>query len=145
MIMPRLTETGARFRNDCEGLAAVEFALTAPLFGLLIAGIATVAVDIKYRSDVREALRLGAHVIMSGEEDPATVEGVVAHALGNQSEKMTIRIVRDKRCGGVLTIEHICADGNAPQEFMTVHLQSVEEDTLNRSGETRESIEVRVR
>jgi Flp pilus assembly protein TadG len=140
-----LFRMASRFRRNCEGVAAVEFAITAPLFGLLIVGIATIALNIKERSNAREALRAGAHAVMAGEEDLAIVQQVVAYALGAESDTISVHVVQDARCGGVVTIAQICVSGRAPEEFITITLNTTQDAVLQGGSDIRESIEVRVR
>ncbi len=126
-------------------MAAVEFAITAPLFGLLIVGIVTIALDIKEHSDAREALRAGAHAVMNGEQDLAIVQQVVSYALGEASDTISVQVIRDARCNGVVTLAQICFSGRAPEEFITINLNTTQDAELQGGSDIRESIEVRVR
>lgn len=136
---------GSRFRRNCDGVAAVEFAIIAPVLGLLIVGIATVALAITERSNVREAMRAGAHAVMNGEEDLAVVQKVVVYALGDESEVISVNASRTFRCDGVATIAQICVGGDAPQEFITINLNTVQDGALQSRSDIQESMEVRVK
>lgn len=136
---------GSRFRRNCEGVAAVEFAITAPLFGLLIVGIATVALNITERSNVREAIRAGAHAVMNGEEDLAVVQQIVVYALGDESDAISVNVGRTLRCDGVANIAQICASGGIPEEFITINLSTDQDVSLQNGSDIHESIEVRIK
>lgn len=135
----------SRFRRNCEGVAAVEFAITAPLFGLLIVGIATIALDIKERSNAREAIRAGAHAVMNGEEDLTIVQQVVVYALGDESDTISVNVTRAARCDGTATTSETCSDGSAPQEFITIDLNTAADAVLQGSSDIQDSIEVRIK
>lgn len=136
---------GSGIRRNCEGVAAVEFAITAPLFGLLIVGIATIALDIKERSNAREAIRAGAHAVMNGEKDLANVRKLVVYALGDESETISVNVGRTLRCDGVATIAQICANGGIPEEFITINLSTDQDVSLKSGSGIHESIEVRIK
>jgi len=135
----------SRYRRNCEGVAAVEFAITAPLFGLLIVGIATIALDIKERSNAREAIRAGAHAVMNGEEDLAIVQQMIMYALGDESDTISVIVTRTLRCDGTATTSETCSDGNDAQEFITIDLNTFPDAVLQGSSDIQDSIEVRVR
>lgn len=145
MQASRLSCFASRYRRNCEGVAAVEFAITAPLFGLLIVGIAMIALNIKERSNAREAIRAGAHAVMSGEEDLAIVQQIVVYALGDESDTISVNVTRTKRCNGVATIAQICVGGGTLQEFITINLNTVQDATIQGGSDIRESMEVRIK
>jgi Flp pilus assembly protein TadG len=138
-------QLGSRFRRNCEGVAAVEFALTAPLFGLLMVGIATIALDIKEHSNAREAIRAGAHAVMNGEEDLAIVQQAVVYALGEKSDTISVNVSRTSRCDGAATTAQLCASGGAPHEFITINLNTVQDAEIQGGSDIQESIEVRIK
>lgn len=126
-------------------MAAVEFAIMAPLFGLLIVGITTIALDIKAHSDAREAIRAGAHAVMNGEEDLTVIQQIVTYALGEGGDTVSVQVTRNSVCNGVVTFAKLCLDGSTPEEFIAIDLNMSQDAMVQGSLDVRESIEVRVR
>lgn len=134
-----------RLKNDCSGVAAVEFALCAPLFGLLIMGIITIGFSIMEHSRAREALRAGAQAIMSGEEDPVSIQSVVDYSLGQTREKASVSVQRSILCGTVSAESTRCGDGKPPAEYITIDIHIFNDPMKQDTPDIRERLKVRVR
>jgi len=135
----------ASYRGNRDAVAAVEFAITAPLFGLFIVGIASTALSINQHSKAREAIRAGAHAVMNGQENLTSIQRIVVYALEDESDTIAVNVSRSARCNGVEAIANICVGGSAPQEYITIDLNTTQEAVLQGSSDIQESIEVRIK
>jgi Flp pilus assembly protein TadG len=119
--------------NDRRGASAVEFALLAPLFALMLVAVIEIGFEAAARADIRGALRAGAHAAMSGIADPEQIRQITADALEAEREE-DIAVVQEYRCGSVTVgaDRATCSNGAPVQMYFTISMSS-------------DSMEVRVR
>lgn len=134
-----------RFARDRAGGPAIEFALTAPILALLIVGVFAVGLEVNARIDAREAVRAGAHAIMSGEEDASVVRQIVLNALDGGQEGYVVDVTRSFRCGvELLSLSRVCSNGALAQEYYTIELKAAAGAAYEDSPPIQASMEVRV-
>ena len=66
-------DAGRRLTRDADGLAAVEFALIAPVLVLFMAGVASFGLGLRLRMEVGAAARAGAAYASSHGFDPSKI------------------------------------------------------------------------
>ncbi len=139
-------DMNAAYRWCCDrsGMAAAEFALTAPIFAALVLGISTVGLAIKEHSIAREAVRAGVHAAMSDVDDLTRIKDIVYASLSSSGNRSQVSVSRDLRCKGVSTTSNSCSDGSLPQEYIEVGVKMFSDATLEGNPKIRENMEVRV-
>ena len=133
-----------KWRRDTDGIAAVEFALTAPIFGLLFLGIVTLGISIKEHGDAQEAIRAGAHAAMSDIRDTNAIKNIVYEALNNAKYRSRVSVNRFLRCDGENTTSVNCSDGRAAEEFVEIDLKVYSDAEFTGSPKIQKDLEVRV-
>lgn len=109
------------FRRDERGGAAVEFGLIAPLLGLMVLGIAEMAIMATEWHQMRGAVHSGAQFVMGGSRDAATVRQVAIAAWTNKPEAATLTVDQVCKCGGAAGVcGSLCADKTQPDMFFTI-------------------------
>lgn len=136
-----------RFWRDRSAGPALEFALTAPILATLIMGIVAVGFEASARIDVREAVRAGAHVVMSGVDDTTAIEQAVFAALGDSSEGYAVDVTERFECAGVVVPEltPLCPDLSFPERLFTIALTAEPDAAYAGSPAMASSMEVRIR
>lgn len=133
-----------RWRRDCAGVAAVEFALVAPVFAVLLLGIISLGFSIRDHHEAREGVRAGVHAVMSDVNDLSAIKSIVYASLSKSQSRSLVTVSRDKRCQGSSTTYSTCSDGTEPQEYIDVGVKVFTNSELTGSPKFRESMEVRV-
>jgi len=133
-----------QWKQNTAGIAAVEFALTAPLFVLLVLGIVTLGISIKEHGDAQEAIRAGAHAAMSDIRDTSTIQSIVYEALNEAKYRSRVQVKRSLRCDGSTTTTTNCSDGRAAEEFVEIDVKVFSTSDLTGSPKIHKDLEVRV-
>ena len=134
-----------RFARDQAGGPAIELALTAPILAMLIVGVFTIGLEVNARIEAREAVRAGAHAVMSGEEDASVVRQIVLSALDGGQEGYVVEVTRSFRCGiDVVSLSGICSNGVLAQEYYTIELKAAAGAAYGDSPPIQARMEVRV-
>jgi Flp pilus assembly protein TadG len=143
MILTRIRGQMRRFARDRRGGPAIEFALTAPLLALLIVGIVGVGLEVDARTDAREAVRAGAHAVMSGETDTAVIRQIVLDGLDGSVVGYDVQVTHEYRCGGSISVNALC--GILPaEEYIIIDLNSAADAAYHGSPPISANLELRV-
>jgi Flp pilus assembly protein TadG len=143
MILTRIRRQVRRFARDHRGGPAIEFALTAPLLAFLILGIVGVGLEVDARTDAREAVRAGAHAVMSGETDTAVIRQIVLDALDGSVVGYDLQVTHEYRCGGSVSLDALC--GLVPaEEYIIIDLNSAANAAYQGSPPIDANLELRV-
>ncbi|KCZ46571.1 MULTISPECIES: TadE/TadG family type IV pilus assembly protein [unclassified Hyphomonas] len=142
--LTKLNLVRLQWSRSIRGIAAVEFALTAPLFVLLLLGIITYGISIKEHGDAQEAIRAGAHAAMSDVRDTSAIQNVVYQALNSTKYRSRVNVKRSLRCDGADTTSVNCSDGRAAEEFVEINLRVFSNAELTGTPKIQKDVEVRV-
>lgn len=106
------------FRRSEQGVAAVEFALIAPVLAVGIIGLADVA-DLGFqRTQMHTALRSGAQYFMAGGTNPDAAEEVIKKSWKRMPPDAVVEASLSCTCAGVAaSCTTLCADGSYPNVF----------------------------
>lgn len=109
------------FCKDESGVAAVEFALFAPILAgslVLLVDLGNYAIE---RTDMESALRSGVQYFMNGGSDLDKAKQVVLASWTSKPENATVVVERFCLCG---TVEHVCTatcnDGTYPLSYSRI-------------------------
>src|SRR4026207_854207 len=94
-----------RFRKDDRGVAAIEFALFAPILAMslvLLVDLGNYAIE---RTDMESALRSGVQYFMNGGSDLDKAKEVVLASWTSKPDNATVVVERFCMCG---TVVHVC-------------------------------------
>jgi len=111
-------------RGDCQsGSAAVELALVAPVFTVLLLGIVDFGRLAYERTDMHAAVRSGAQYVMAGGADLANARSIVEMSWTDASPSSSVAVERFCECAAV---EHSCNlpcdDDEPPISYIRINL-----------------------
>lgn len=110
-----------RFRRNQRGVAAVEFALIAPLFALLGVCTADIGFAVAAKIDMDQSLRGAAQVAMANLHDDTQLQTALQQSFGGQTPVPTVTAASQCECssgGGATSCYAPCGGGNAPLVFV---------------------------
>jgi Flp pilus assembly protein TadG len=112
----------SRFRRDCRGTSAVEFALAAPLLAIVFLGIAGGFLAANQISGMRGAVKNGANYVLKGGTDLEAVEEAVKTSWVHLPSSAQVNTSYACTCGTVANMcTALCADGTTvPKKSMTI-------------------------
>ncbi len=112
----------SRFRRDCRGTSAVEFALAAPLLAVVFLGIAGGFIAANQISGMRGAVKNGANYVLKGGTDLETVKEAVRTSWVHLPSSAEVNTSYACTCGTVANMcTALCADGTTvPKKSMTI-------------------------
>ena len=143
-IRNTLKQVRLQWSRNTDGIAAVEFALTAPLFAALLLGVVTTGISIKEHADAQEAIRAGAHAAMSDVRDNTAIQNIVYQALSGVKYRSRVTVKRSLRCDGTDATSVNCSDGRVAEEFVSIDLKVFKNSDLTGDPKIRKDVEVRV-
>jgi Flp pilus assembly protein TadG len=111
------------FLRNQDGVAAVEFALVAPVLTILLVGVGTYGLEIIAYSKMRQAVSSGAEYALTTSEDTTTIQAVVNAAWDDKpSSGATVSVTQQCVCGGVTNdCSTVCpSTGDYPQKMTTI-------------------------
>ena len=131
----------SRFRKNDSGVAAVEFALFAPVLAaslVLLVDLGNYAIQ---RTDMESALRSGVQYFMNGGSDLDRAKQVVLASWTSKPANATVVVERFCLCG---TVEHACTstcgDGSYPLSYSRIRAvaqyQNLLIDLTNNADQT---------
>ncbi|MBI1212238.1 MAG: hypothetical protein GC190_12300 [Alphaproteobacteria bacterium] len=110
-----------RIRNDESGVAAVEFALVAPILAMSLVFLVDLSNYAIQRTDMESALRSGVQYFMNGGSDLDKAKEVVLASWTSKPENATVVVERFCMCAN---IEHACNatcdDGTYPLSYSRI-------------------------
>jgi len=112
-----------RFRKNRSGVAAVEFALFAPMMAAAFVLSLDVALNIVNRMRMEAAVRAGVQYLMEDGRDMTVLENVVRQSWSPIPSDATVRAVRYCQCSDISHVcNTLCADDSAPESYFTVEV-----------------------
>jgi len=112
------------FLGDRSGLAALEFALIAPLLSAILLLGADTWLNVSQHEDMRTALQSGARYYQSGGADDPTAQLVAQNAWRARPADGTVSVARSCTCGTTPDdCATLCAGNNPPSVFLTLTAQ----------------------
>ena len=110
-----------RFARDRKGLAAIEFAIAAPVVAILVVGAVDVGSFVYNRTDAASAIQTGAQYYMSGGTDTSTALAAVKRSWTSMPKDTVLTSDKVCFCGD---IEHSCtqncADTSLPVAYRRI-------------------------
>ena len=116
-----------RFRRNQRGVAAVEFALVAPLFAVLGVCTADIGFAAAARMDMDQSMRSAAQISLSANiKDVAQLKKAVEQAFSGKSPAPTVTAASTCECPGssssVDCYQACDSAGNAPSIFVDLNM-----------------------
>lgn len=113
------------FLRDRSGSPAVEFALLAPVFLVLIVAASDVAHIAFQRSDMTGAIRSGTQYFMAGGTHPDRAKVIVEDAWGSRPDEAVVRVERICECGDVeASCSLLCPDQSVPLAYAVITIEA---------------------
>ena len=115
------------FMNDEEGVGAIEFALTAPLIGLIFLGIISTWSYMRQDSNMRDAVEAAAKYYVQGGSSDSQAAAIATNAWYSAPSDGKLNISRSCSCPGaaaVCGIGVICSDKSIPQVTVLISATS---------------------
>lgn len=135
-----------RLIRDSEGLAGIEFALTAPFLVMLLVGVADVGMLIHNRMDTVSALQAGARYFMAGGADTDEALAAVRRSWTSMPDNAKLEIRKVCYCDDVeCSCTQNCPDSSAPAAYHTISATAVYKGLLIEKTEYEFSESVRIR
>ena len=119
-----------RFRRDQRGVAAIEFALIAPLFAILGVSTADIGFAANARMDMDQSLRSAVQMSLSANiRDAAQLKKAVQQSFSGQSPAPTVTAASTCECpngGSNVDCYAACdANGTAPSIYVDLNMQKL--------------------
>jgi Flp pilus assembly protein TadG len=113
-----------RFVADRSGLAAVEFAMAAPVLLAALVGIADAGSLIADRRAMQAAAHSGAQYFLSGGRDLEEARQVVEQAWSTRPEGSEVVTERYCMCADVVhACNTLCADESIPESYSRIRIR----------------------
>jgi len=133
------------FASDRRGIAALEFALIAPLLATLVVVGADTWLNVSQNEDMRTALQSGARYYQTGGSDDPTALLVAQQAWRAKPSDGFVTVTRSCTCGDLpAACSTLCAGSNPPSVYLTLTAQGTFTGLL-QSHALSQSDTVRVR
>ena len=114
-----------RFKKDRSGAGALEFALIAPLLGMVMVAAADIAHIAFERSDMLGAVRSGTQYFMAGGTNTDRAKVIIQTSWSSMPENAVVNVNRICECGGVTaSCNVLCPDTTVPIAYSVIELQS---------------------
>lgn len=132
-------------RNE-KGVAAVEFALVAPVLVLLMVGIGTYGTRIIAYNKMRQAVSTGAEYVMTVSDDTTEVKNLVLSSWDDKPGDASVTVAQACTCAGVTNdCSTSCADGSYPLRYVTINATGTWNDLGGATKTLTASQQVRTR
>ena len=107
--------------DDQRGVAAVEFALVAPVLAAVLVGIAMVGPFLAANNGMHDAITAGSRYVMAGGTNPTAIEAVTLSAWSGHTSSDTATVSQYCTCAGVQgSCSALCSDGTVPQGYTVI-------------------------
>lgn len=108
-----------------SGVAAIEFALIAPVLCLLSLGIIDGWSLASSALSMRAGVKTAANMVMQGAADDAAIERVALASWDSRPDDAQVLLNRRYMCGNsVVTSSMLCEGSKAPSVFVSIHAQA---------------------
>lgn len=113
------------FLRNNRGNVAVEFALIAPVFVIMLIGVVDVGKLAMERSDMLAAARSGGQYFMAGGTDTTRAETIIKASWTGRPEDGSVSVTRVCTCAGALAAcDQVCASGDVPISHARINLEA---------------------
>jgi hypothetical protein len=110
----------SRLQTDAGGIAAVEFAIGAPVLILGVLAMIDAGMAAATRMEIDRNVRSGAQAAMSLNNDPAAIRSIVLAAAGAPAD-LTVDVAKVCECEDVeASCTEPCDSGEAPSVFFDI-------------------------
>ena len=115
------------FSKSKSGVAAVEFALVAPVLLIMALSSIDASTAISDSLDLKTAARIGAEYALTNSDDSAGIQAAVVAATSNSADTMTVSSTVFCECAKVAVLcgETCPLDESVPNQFVTVSVSDV--------------------
>ena len=111
--------------SDNRGVAAVEFALIAPVLAAVIVGIAAVVPFLNANNVMHDAVSSGARYVMAGGTNATAIHDITLASWQGHTNTDTVTVSQTCTCAGATSVcTSLCADSSVPQGFTTIQTSS---------------------
>jgi Flp pilus assembly protein TadG len=131
--------------RDESGIAAVEFAIGAPILIFSLIAMVDTGLAIGDRMELDRTVRAGAQAAMSLQNDAAEIQGFIEAATIDLTP-VTVNVAKSCTCGtNVATCNTICSGGDAPSVFIEINAVESYDGLLLNSIQLESSTRVQLR
>lgn len=110
-----------RMLRDRKGLAAIEFAIVAPVLTVLIVGATDVGMLVYNRMDTTSSIQAGAQYFMAGGTDTNQALAAVKRSWTSMPQDTQLSVVKTCYCAEVVNLCTVnCSDGSLPVAYNIV-------------------------
>jgi Flp pilus assembly protein TadG len=128
-----LRSTLKRTIRDRSGIAAVEFAMVAPVLAAIFVGIAGVAPFVQINNNMHDALTAGSRYVMAGGTDPSAIQSVTISAWPGHVAADTVSVNQYCTCADLQgSCTALCTDGTVPKGYTTIQMSSAYSGALGQ-------------
>ena len=136
------------FGRDEDGVAAIEFALIAPIFIFALMSMADIGLAAYDRMKLTNGVRNAAQYVMTVGDDQNVITDIVTTSSGLGSKVQSVTVNEYCACSGGegtgVACTTICADGNMTNVYMQISAQMSSKQLL-KTWDIQSSVEVRKR
>ena len=123
-----------RLRRDGRGLAAIEFAIAAPMLLVLLIGVTDVGALVYNRMDTTSAIQTGAQYFMAGGGNEDEALKAVRRSWTSMPKNTELHASRICYCAKVVcSCTQNCADGSLPVAYHRIWAVTYYEGVLLRT------------
>jgi Flp pilus assembly protein TadG len=134
-----------RFAGDRSGLAAIEFALVAPMMAAALVLTLDVSLYVVNRTRMHSGIRAGIQYLIDNGRDLDQLETIVAQAWTEKPANAVIESERYCLCSDVVhACNVLCADSSAPESYFSISATGTLEGLMS-DRELAATEELRVR
>ena len=145
MLMRKTRKHLKRFVKDREGVAAIEFAMIAPVLTFLVLASVDLGKMLIDRTDMQSAVRTGAQYLMNGGQDLDLARDLVLASWASRPEAGTVISERFCTCAEVVhACTSLCSDASIPESYVRLKAVGTLDGFLTDASERTEEI-VRIR
>ncbi len=114
-----------RWWKDRSGAGALEFALIAPMLGLVMVAAADIAHIAFERSDMLGAVRSGSQYFMAGGTNTDRAQTIIQTSWSSMPENAVVKVNRICECGGATaSCNLLCPDTSVPIAYAVIEIEA---------------------
>lgn len=109
-----------RFIGEAKGIAAIEFALIAPVLAIIAILMTDVGIAAMGAMNMESAVRASVQYIMNGGSDTSVAKDVGMNAWASRPSDATLKTTKFCKCGSsAISCTSTCTGGALPSAFFT--------------------------
>lgn len=120
-MIQQLTALFDKAKRDEEGVAGLEFAMTAPVLSIMLLGAAEYGLMVQERTTMTSSVNAGIRYYLVGGEDSARAEAAALANWHNRPENASVRVEEYCECQQV---EHACS-ANCPDDSLPTYYSRI--------------------